>query len=154
MKTTVWDRRFIGLASNIAEWSKDPSTQCGAVIVDDKQRIVSTGFNGFSRGISDDEYRLNNRPLKYQIILHAEVNALMFANQSVEGCTIYVWPFSPCPRCAAQLIQSGIKRVVSVFPKGDKLKRWGSDIGLSRRMFEEAGVSLEFMQGRSGGIRK
>ena len=76
-----WDRRFLDLAAFVAAWSRDPSKRVGAVIVDDKKRIVSLGFNGFPRGVADDD-RLHVRESKYEIIIHAEVNALLFGGNA------------------------------------------------------------------------
>lgn len=134
----VWDFRFLRLAREVSSWSKDPSTQVGAVIIDDNNRVVSIGYNGFPRSIEDDE-RLNNREEKYKIIVHAEMNALLFANRSLEKCTLYTYPFMPCPRCASMLIQSGISRVVS--PENSHTG-WEEDFKTSRQMFAEAGVFL------------
>jgi dCMP deaminase len=111
MNLSSWDKRFLELAELVSSWSKDPSTKVGAVIVDNQNIIVSVGFNGFPKGIKDND-RLNHRDSKYQIIVHAENNALMFAKRPLDGCTIYTYPFMPCPRCAGMIIQSGIKRVV------------------------------------------
>ena len=141
MSLTKWDNRFLELAKLIGSWSKDPSTQVGAVIVDDNNRIVSIGFNGFPKGIKDSEKRLFEREEKYAIIVHAEANALMFANKSVEGCTIYTWPFEPCSRCAGLIIQSGIKRVVSVVHPE---KKWEKNFTISRKLFKEANIPLEY----------
>ena len=143
MSMTNWDDRFIGLAKLVGSWSKDPSTQVGAVIVDEKKRIVSIGFNGFPSGVQDSEERLHNRDLKYDIIIHAEANALAFANRSVEGCTIYTWPFQPCSRCAGLIIQSGIKRVVSVVLDRD---RWKKNFEIARQLFEESGIIMECIE--------
>lgn len=140
MKSTKWDKRFLDLAKLCGSWSKDPSTQVGAVIVDDNNRIVSIGFNGFPQGVEDSEERLVDRETKYDIIVHAEANALMFANKSVEGCTLYTWPFQPCSRCAGLIIQSGIKRVVSVVHDD---KRWKKNFTTARQLFKEAGIILE-----------
>ncbi len=110
-KLDHWDRRFLALADFIAEWSKDPSTKVGAVITHTKsRRIVSTGFNGFPAGVEDAPERLFDRATKYEMIVHAEQNALMFAGQHAEGCTLYVTPLPPCARCAALIIQAGIAR--------------------------------------------
>lgn len=141
MNTTKWDNRFIELAKLAGSWSKDPSTQVGAVIVDENNRIVSVGYNGFPRGIEDNK-RLLDREEKYDIIVHAEVNALMFANKSVERCTLYTWPFQPCSRCAGLIIQSGIKRVVSVVHEED---RWKKNFMISRKLFKEADIEMEFI---------
>ena len=80
-----WDRRFVDLARYVASWSKDPSTKTGAVIVDDYNRIVSVGYNGFPRGIRDDEERLSNRDVKLSLMVHCEINAIIFAGGRALG---------------------------------------------------------------------
>lgn len=134
-----WDGNFLALANTVAMFSKDPSTKVGAVIVDDDNRVISIGYNGFPKGIRDDE-RLHNRELKYEIIVHAEANALLFANAPVKGCTIYTWPFQPCSRCASLIIQAGIRRVVSVENKDQK---WSSNFQLAHDMMTEARIEIE-----------
>ena len=67
-----WDQRFLDLAHHISGWSKDPSTKVGCIVVGKDREIRSTGFNGFPRGIADDDERLTNRELKYPLICHAE----------------------------------------------------------------------------------
>jgi dCMP deaminase len=135
-----WDARFIGLAKHIAGWSKDPSTGVGAVIVDQKNRLVSHGFNGLPRGVEDREDRLHNRETKLPLTIHAEENALLFAGRPVDGCTIYVWPLPPCSRCAAKIIQAGISRVVSPPVPESAKDRWGESNLLAFEILEEAGV--------------
>jgi dCMP deaminase len=129
----------MGLAQLVSTWSKDPSTKVGAVIADPMNRVVSLGYNGFPRGIEDTEERLSNRELKYKLVVHAEPNALLFAERSVKGCTIFTWPFMPCAQCAGKIIQSGIVTVVA--PYSDNI-RWADDFRLVSTMFKEAGVSL------------
>ena len=111
---TNWDKRFLKLAKHISEWSKDPSTKVGCVVVGPDRELRSTGFNGLPRGIEDNEERLNNREIKYPLICHAEENAIMHAARigiSLKGCTAYVtWP--PCTRCARSLIQAGVSTIV------------------------------------------
>ena len=75
-----WDLRFLKLAEHISNWSKDPSTKVGCIIVGEDREIRSTGFNGFPRGIEDSEERLNDRTQKYPLICHAEENAIMFTS--------------------------------------------------------------------------
>ena len=135
-----WDRWFLGMAKYVATASKDPSTKVGAVIVDPMKRVVSMGFNGFPRGVNDDD-RLDDRERKYEIVCHAEVNAAVFAQRPLNDCSIYVWPLPPCSRCASILIQSGIKRVVSPPP----LDRWKDSCALSAALFAEAGVEPKMM---------
>ncbi len=133
-----WDKNFLELAKTASTFSKDPSTQVGAVIVDDDNRVISIGYNGFPKGIKDD-HRLDNRELKYEMIVHAEANALLFANAPVKGCTIYTWPFQPCSRCASLIIQSGIRRVVTVENKDQK---WSSNFQLAHDMMTEARIEI------------
>lgn len=136
---TDWNDRFLKLAEHIANWSKDPSTKVGAVIVDDSRRIVSTGYNGFPRGVEDSDLRLQQREIKYEMIVHGEINAIVFANQNLHGCTLYTWPFMPCSRCAGIVIQSGIKTVVTLLNDNP---RWQESFRLTEKMFAEAGVEL------------
>ena len=136
---TDWNRRFLALAEHIATWSKDPSTKVGAVIVDADRRIISTGYNGFPRDVEDLDQRLNNRDVKYEMIVHGEINAIVFANQNLQGTTLYTWPFMPCSRCAGIVIQSGIRTVVA--PYNDNA-RWKSSFELTEQMFRESGVRL------------
>ena len=136
-----WDKRFLDLAHHIAAWSKDPSTKVGCVVVGADREIRSTGFNGFPRGICDDDERLNNREHKYPLICHAEENAIMHAARiglSLKGCVAYVtWP--PCTRCARSLIQAGVIEVV--YPDGCQVpERWAVDFDMSTKMMAEAGV--------------
>lgn len=137
-----WDVRFLKLAEYIASWSRDPSKKVGAVIVDDKKRIVSLGFNGFPRGV-DDDHRLNDQTLKNEIVIHAEINAILFANKDVQGCTMYVWPIPPCSRCAAQIIQTGIARVVA--PYIQESDRWKNSVQLGRDVLDEGGVHTDYI---------
>lgn len=134
-----WIGRFIDMAMLVSSWSKDPSTKVGAVIVDDKQRVVSVGFNGFARGVQD---RVDvSRETKLARIIHAEPNAILFANRAVTGCTIFVTR-PPCSNCAALIIQSGIARVVCQQPDDAFMERWGASIAESTQTFNEAGVEL------------
>jgi dCMP deaminase len=137
-----WDNWFLGLAQYISTASKDPSTKVGAVIVDSDRRVISVGYNGFAKGVKDTDERLNNRELKYKMIVHGEMNAIIFAERSLQGCTLYTYPFMPCSRCASMVIQAGITRVVA--PKSDN-PRWIEDFKLSEEMFAEAGTEVHLI---------
>jgi len=131
------------LATHISEWSKDPSTKVGCVVVGPDREIRSTGFNGFPRGIQDSDDRLTNRDLKYPLICHAEENAIMHAARiglALKGCTAYVtWP--PCTRCARSLIQAGVSEIV--IPSGLEIPdRWRDDFEMSMGLLREAGVKI------------
>lgn len=151
MTINKWDGRFLALAQHISSWSKDPSTKVGAAIVDGDRRIVSVGYNGFPRGVPDDAVQYEDRPTKYAMIIHAEVNALMFARPKCkdEHLTLYTWPFIPCSRCASLVVQAGIDRVVApVLSEGRAEHRFD----LSRSILKSAGVDVVELE--NGGINE
>ncbi|MCP3868461.1 MAG: dCMP deaminase family protein [Gammaproteobacteria bacterium] len=139
--STKWDTRFLGLAAHISGWSKDPSSQVGAVITEGN-RIISLGYNGFAAGVEDRQERLNDRNSKLNLTIHAEENAMIFAKRDLRGCTVYV-THPPCPRCASKLIQEEIGRIVHIEPSEDFLSRWEEDLKLSHEMYREAGVETK-----------
>jgi dCMP deaminase len=133
-----WDQRFMAQANLIASWSKDPSTKCGAVIVNNLKQVLGQGFNGFPREVSDDPERYADRPTKYAMIVHCEANAILNARQDVSGCTLYTTKF-PCSGCTKLIIQAGIALVVC--PEPD-VNDWVDDARVSWRMFQEANVDV------------
>lgn len=139
----TWDEYFMGVALLAAERSKDPNTQVGACIVDEDNRIVSTGYNGFPYGCSDDEYPWSRdggdaENSKYGYVVHAELNAILNARgHNVAGTRLYVALF-PCNECAKAIIQSGIREVVYL---SDKYANQ-PNTRISRRMLISAGVKL------------
>ncbi|PKF61756.1 cell division protein DedD [Psychromonas sp. psych-6C06] len=137
-----WAERFIQMAELVASWSKDPSTQVGAVITE-HNRIVSLGFNGYPHGISDSA-ATDSRDLKLLKTLHAEENAILYAKRDLSGCEIWVTHF-PCPNCAAKIIQTGISAVHCPEQSEDFLSRWGEKVALSENMFTQAGVSVNWL---------
>jgi dCMP deaminase len=142
----MWDQRFLELAKHISQWSKDPSTQVGAVCVRDR-RILATGYNGFPRGVADLPGRLNDRKEKLFRTIHAEANIVSQAARngvSLDKATIYVWPFLPCSSCCTTLIQAGIKRVVA--PDMPIPDRWSDSFNMSIQMFKETGTELTLLE--------
>ena len=144
MQENKWDQRFIRVAREVSSWSKDPSKQIGAVIVKDK-RILATGYNGFPKGIDDSADKYNNRELKYELVVHAEMNAIF--NASFHGVslkdttTIYVWGLPVCNECAKGIIQVGINRIVMA--ADDVPQRWIESYDKSKRLFIESGCKFE-----------
>lgn len=140
-KTTKWDIRFLRLAREISGWSKDPSTKVGSVITGPQNQVWSLGFNGFPQGVFDDTRGLGDRNYKLLRMVHAESNALAFAERSIEGGTIYVYPFLPCASCAGVIIQRRLARVVTMnnFPE-----RWETSFNAAKDMFTQAGVSTSY----------
>lgn len=136
----TWDEYFMGVAFLSARRSKDPSTQVGACIVSQDNKILSMGYNGFPHGCSDDEFPWNKEgePYnnKYFYTTHSELNAILnYRGGSLEGSKLYVSLF-PCNECAKAIIQSGIRTVVYA-----EDKYAGTDsVRASKRMFDAAGV--------------
>ena len=137
-----WDEYFMGVALLAAQRSKDPSTQVGACIVDENNRILSTGYNGFPKGCSDDVFPWNRDEsqgeTKYQFVVHAELNAILNTRgKSLVGSRVYVGLF-PCNECAKSIIQAGIREVIYL---SDKYADTPSTLN-SKRMLAAAGVKL------------
>lgn len=134
------------LAKAAASWSKDPSTKIGAVAIGDKGQVLSTGYNGFPRNIEDTEDRLYSRNIKYQLIVHAEMNCIYNATYngvSLDGATLYVAGLPCCSQCALGIIQVGIKKVVM---DGDpENERWKESWELTRTLFNEAQIEWMFL---------
>lgn len=140
---TAWDLKGLELAAFVSRWSKDPSTQVGAAILDPNQRVVSVGFNGFPVGFRDLPERLQDQEFKLNHVVHGEMNAILFAGRcDLFGCTLYIWPFLPCSRCAAMIVQTGIRRVVA--PKCQKEPgHWMYEsIDQTMLIFNEVGVEV------------
>ena len=138
-----WHQRFLRLAREVASWSKDPSTKVGCVLTKDK-KVLSLGYNGFPKNISDDLNRLINREEKYEITVHAEVNAVTTAalhGVSTEGASAYV-TFSPCSRCASVLINAGVAAVY-VLGGSEIPSRWLENFILASKLLAEAGVDYK-----------
>jgi len=121
-----WDKRFLDMAKLVSTWSKDPSTQTGAVIVRPDKSVASVGFNGFPRAMPDAEEYYNNREEKYSRIIHCEMNASMFAQDtSLKGYTLYTYPFLSCDRCYVHMLANGITRFVAPKCPPALEERWG-----------------------------
>jgi dCMP deaminase len=137
-----WQARFIKLAEEIASWSKDVSSQVGSVIVRPDRTICSVGFNGFPRGVEDSQSAIANRDTKLLRTIHAELNAILSAKESLAGYSIFVWPFQPCAQCAAAIIQSGITEVYCPYSDHLAHERWSESFKTALQMFDEAEVRL------------
>ena len=164
MNNDNWDLKYLEMAELVSEWSKD-NAKVGAVIVRNN-RVIATGFNGFPTDVLDLEDRLKDRVKKLDMTVHAEVNALIVAGRSAEGATLYVHGKPVCCRCAASIIQAGIKRVVAMHPdeeldrqraKKGKLKKedrkWYDAGATALQMFQEA-REMQFHQKTAEQLRK
>lgn len=142
-----WDDRWQLFCEFISQWSKDRSTQVGAVIVNDRMTVLASGWNGFPRGVNDDINIRHERPAKYMWTEHAERNAIYNAAAEgirLKGATMYV-PWHPCADCARAIIQSGIATLVCTRPKIDD-PYWGDSFYVANRMLIEAGVHVRYVE--------
>ena len=117
------------LAKAVASWSKDPSKKIGAVAIGSKGQVLAQGFNGFPRGIDDNDERLNDRETKYKYVVHAEMNLIYnatFNGISLDGSTVYVYGLPICSECAKGLIQVG--------------EKWLKSLELSVALLNESGI--------------
>lgn len=148
MDRITWDEYFMTIALLSAKRSKDPSTQVGACIVDEENKVVSIGYNGMPRHCDDEELSWNkgeDLDSKYLYVCHAEFNAILNTRDGshLNGCKIYVTLF-PCNECAKAIIQTGIKEVVYLSNKyEDQLSTRAS-----KKLLEVAGVKVRHYEGR------
>ena len=142
MHGKAWGDRYINLAKEISTWSKDPSTQVGAVVIGNNGEVLSQGYNGFPRSIKDTPQRLKDREKKYNLVVHAEMNAIYNASLngvSLKGSTLYVYGLPICNECAKGVIQVGIDKVIATRP-ADYNKEWDESIKDAKALFKEAEV--------------
>lgn len=138
-----WDHYFMELAKHVATASRDPSTRSGAVIVRPDKTVASLGYNGFPRGIADDPARYADRDVKYSMVIHSEMNAILnHAGERLRGYTLFQYPFIPCDRCCVHVIQAGITRVVAPAMETHP-ERWRAQMQIALDLFEEAGVEFK-----------
>lgn len=141
-----WDERFMELAIHVSAWSKDRSRQVGCVIVAADNSVRALGFNGFPRGLNDDDEDRHSRPSKYLWTEHAERNAIYVAAKNgipLNGCRMYL-PWFPCVDCARAIVQAGLLEVVSRQPDFSDA-RWGEDFKVAVELLKEAGVGVRFI---------
>ena len=140
-----WDEYFMGVALLSAKRSKDPSTQVGACIVNQKNKIVGAGYNGLPAGCDDDTFPWDKQgdflQTKYPYVCHAELNAILNnIGMDLHGCRIYTALF-PCNECAKAIIQSGISEVIYLSDKYE-----GTDAFIaSKKLLDSSGVSIRKM---------
>ncbi len=146
-----WDERYLALAKQISQWSKDPSTKIGAIAVGEKGQVLAQGFNGFPRGIDDSDDRYYNKETKYKYVVHAEMNVIFNATYngvSLDGATLYITGLPACSDCAKGIIQVGIKRVV--MEKTELPEHWQDSCKFTEKLFQESGVEYVFISTNNG----
>jgi dCMP deaminase len=138
----AWRERFLRLALEVASWSKDPKGGVGAVLVDGRKRIVGLGFNGFPDRIADDPALLRDGAAKLPRMIHAEVNAVLNATNSVHGASLFT-TLTPCAECAKLIIQAGIDAVYRLPHAADRHLSWTDSFVTAETILREAGLRVE-----------
>jgi dCMP deaminase len=129
------------LALEVASWSKDPKGGVGAVLVDERKRVVGLGFNGFPDRIPDDDALLRDADAKLPRMIHAEMNAVLNATRSVHGSALFT-TLTPCAECAKLIIQAGIGAVYRLPHPTDRHRRWERSFRVAEEIFAEASVPV------------
>lgn len=144
---TDWDCRFMDLALHVSSWSKDKSRQVGCVIVGPDRTVRAIGYNGFPRGLDDENVDRHARPAKYLWTEHAERNAIYAAARngiSINGSKMYL-PWFPCVDCSRAIVQAGIVELIAFQPDlADP--QWGEAFVTSIELLREAGVNVRFLE--------
>ena len=144
-----WDIRFVRIAKEVAEWSKDPSTQVGSIAVKNR-KIIATGYNGFPKGVKDAPRDLYDREMKLKLTVHAEKNMIYNAVEhgvKLEGSTVYIWGLPTCEECWKGLVQVGVSRVVmpDIEFNGGK---WKEGCKFAKEYMEDVGIEVkEYLMG-------
>ena len=107
-----WDQYFMNIADVVKTRSLDPKTQVGAVLVSMKDnRIISTGYNSVCAGMDDSSIDWTNRDYVHQIVIHAETNAILYAQSKFEDAILYS-TLSPCKDCIKLLSATKIRKII------------------------------------------
>lgn len=141
--------KYMKLAREVSSWSKDPSSQIGAIAIGEHGQVLAQGYNGFPRGVRDDMNRYLNREIKYDFIVHAEMNCIYnasFNGVSLKNSTIYVHGLPVCHECAKGIIQVGAKRVITDTPNLSG-ERWFDSCQKATDMFMEVGIEYHYLGG-------
>lgn len=142
-----WDEFFMRVAVAASLRSKDPNTQVGACLAGLDHRILSVGYNGTPRGLTDLSFPWDSSddPLfdKHSYVIHAEANAVLNYHGSLRdlrGASAYVTLF-PCNECAKFLVQVGVAEVVYL---DDKYEGTPGNV-LAKAIFDKCGVAWRRM---------
>jgi len=144
-------QKLLKIAYTKAQESINPSTQNGAILIDDKGNIILSAVNSFPDGVTETEER-RNKPLRYKFSVHSERNVLYLAARlgiKTEGL-VMICPWAACTDCAQGIIQAGIKRLVVHKQALDRSTHWKEDIEIAFTMLREAGVEIIIFDGKIG----
>lgn len=135
--------KYLSVAQAMKGMSKDPSTQVGAVALGINYSVLAASYNGFPRGVFDNEVLLNDREQKYPRIIHAEANLVAAAaleGVSLRDSTVLLTSLHPCSQCAGLLIQAGVRVIIA--PLSPDNERWDGSNAIAYDMLRQANVTL------------
>ena len=130
-------------------FSKDEKRKVGAIILENDSLIqLSCGYNGLPRRLKETKKRWLKKN-KDLYVIHAETNAIVQAartnsniNNSIMICNRF-----PCNNCCLNIIQAGIKLIVTIEPDWDNLSvRWKQSFYASKEMLDELKISIMFFK--------
>ena len=119
-----WDDYFLEIAKVVASRSTCIRKNVGAVIVDERKKIKSTGYNGPPHNVKSclekgHCFRIKNNiesGTQYETCrsIHAEQNAIIQAGEEKSmGASLYVYGHDfVCILCKRFILQAGIVRVI------------------------------------------
>ena len=142
MKSNKWHDRWFELIEVVSNWSYDPSTKVGALVLPKNSDVPILGWNGFPRKVKDLPERYNDRKIKYELVVHAEMNAILNATRNgvnINEGTLYV-SFIPCSNCAKAIAQTGINKIYYKPSPQEFLDRWKDSINISKMIFNESNI--------------
>ncbi len=136
-----WIATHFNTAKYFGSISKDPSSKCGTIAVTEDNRLLSQGWNGFPRGVADTAERLENREVKYGLVVHSEQNCIYnaaYSGVSLKGSFFFTHaPIHVCNDCAKGIIQSGVKQAyMCVDPT--RADAWLEKFEITKVLFKEA----------------
>lgn len=106
-----WDEYYINMCNVIKLRSKDPKRQVGSCLVSLKDnRVLSTGYNSLPANCNDD-IDWNNRDLVRTLVIHSEVNTLLYSKSNFEESILYLTT-SPCCQCIKLIAAANVRKVI------------------------------------------
>ena len=106
-----WDKYFMDICDVVKTRSPD-RTKVGAVLVSLKDnRIISTGYNSVCSGLDDSQIDWMDRDHIKDIVIHAEMNAVLYSQSRFEDAVLYC-TLSPCKDCVKLLSATKIRRII------------------------------------------
>lgn len=148
------DEYFLEMAKLVARRSTCLRRNVGAVAVNSRGHVLSTGYNGVAAGISHCNHEDPFHPEGYPFAcdgahapsgtnldgcqaIHAEQNMLLQCRNVWEIEAVYCTA-SPCLTCVKLLLNTSCQRIVfsEKYPHGEAQKMWENSRGVGSWVYE------------------